>query len=129
MMDRRTERELTYKLIFEMLVTGKSELYTLEIIAMDNGGEVPEYITRVFDGIVRKLDELTALIASHTDNYKGKLFAPDKAALLLATYEIYYEDDIPKPVSINEAVELVKTYSTAKSASFVNGVLSKIGYD
>ena len=41
----------------------------------------------------------------------------------LAVYEMLYEDDIPKSVSINEAVELTKKYSTKDEASFINGVL------
>ena len=37
-----------------------------------------------------------------------------------------YMDDIPMPVSVSEVLELVKSYSTEKSASFVNGVLAGI---
>ena len=40
--------------------------------------------------------------------------------------EIKYEDDIPKAVSINEALELSKKYSEDKSKSFINGILDKI---
>ncbi|MBV9470617.1 MAG: hypothetical protein JOZ57_15365, partial [Abitibacteriaceae bacterium] len=43
--------------------------------------------------------------------------------LRLALYEIIYRDDIPQSVSINEAVELAKRYSTADSAKFINGIL------
>ena len=41
----------------------------------------------------------------------------------LAIYEMLYEVDIPKSVSINEAVELTKKYSTKDEAAFVNGIL------
>ena len=47
-------------------------------------------------------------------------------ALRLSIYEIFYRDDIPAGVSINEAVDIVKTYLTDEDASFVNGVLSSI---
>jgi len=125
-MDRRTQRDTAYKLVFEMLVINNTEPYTLEIIAEDEG-QIPEYVMIVFGGVVERLDELSMLIDSHAGEFRGKLFAPDKAALLLAAYEILYMDDIPKAVSINEAVELVKMYSTPKSAAFVNGILAKIG--
>ena len=55
-----------------------------------------------------------------------RIYKLDLAALLLATYEMKYMDDIPLSVSISEAVELVKTYSTEKSNSFVNGILSSV---
>ena len=50
----------------------------------------------------------------------------DMAAKLIAAYEMKYMDDIPLSVSISEAVELVKTYSTEKSYSYVNGILSSV---
>jgi hypothetical protein len=43
--------------------------------------------------------------------------------LRLALYEILYREDIPQSVSINEAVELAKRYSTQESAKFINGIL------
>ena len=49
----------------------------------------------------------------------------DLSIIRLAVYEMKYEEDIPKKVSINEAVELAKRYGTDDSASFVNGVLAK----
>ena len=45
----------------------------------------------------------------------------------IAVYEIMFDEDIPDKVAINEAVELSKTYCNEKAASFINGVLGKIG--
>jgi N utilization substance protein B len=47
----------------------------------------------------------------------------DRNLLRLALYEILYREDIPQSVSINEAVELAKRYSTQESAKFINGIL------
>ena len=44
----------------------------------------------------------------------------------LAIYEIYFEEDIPVGVSINEAVEMAKKFATEEDASFVNGILGNI---
>ena len=46
--------------------------------------------------------------------------------MMLCAYELKYEDDIPAAVSINEAVDLVKKFSTEKSKTFVNGVLASV---
>ena len=51
--------------------------------------------------------------------------AVDRAILRLAHYEMT-KGEVPPKVAVNEAVELAKTYSTDKSASFVNGVLDKL---
>jgi N utilization substance protein B len=47
----------------------------------------------------------------------------DRNLLRLAIYEILHREEIPQSVSINEAVELAKRYSTADSAKFINGIL------
>jgi len=117
-MDRKAQRDAAYKLIFEYLVTGNDKPYTLGELATD-------YITRIFNGIIEHKDEFNALIEKHAES-SVRLFPADRAALLLAVYEILYEDDIPPPVSCNEAVELVKQYSTKKSPGYVNGILSGV---
>ena len=55
-----------------------------------------------------------------------RIFKADMAALMLAIYEMKYMPDIPMSVSISEAVELVKTFSTEKSPTFVNGLLASV---
>ena len=52
--------------------------------------------------------------------------AVDLAILRLALTEIHYMENIPVSVSINEAVNMAKKFSTEKSASFINGILGKI---
>jgi N utilization substance protein B len=47
----------------------------------------------------------------------------DRNLLRLSLFEILHRDDIPQSVSINEAVELAKRYSTQESAKFINGIL------
>ena len=50
----------------------------------------------------------------------------DLALLRLATTEIFYLEDIPTEVSINEAMELSKRYSTEESTAFINGILGSV---
>jgi N utilization substance protein B len=50
----------------------------------------------------------------------------DRNILRLAIFEMLYRDDIPPIVSINEAVDVAKKYSTQDSGKFVNGILDKI---
>jgi N utilization substance protein B len=50
----------------------------------------------------------------------------DRNILRLAIYEMLFRDDIPPIVSINEAVDVAKKFSTKDSGKFVNGILDKI---
>ena len=52
----------------------------------------------------------------------------DRTILRIAIFEILWCVDIPTKVSINEAIELGKKYSTEKSALFINGVLDKVSH-
>ncbi len=61
------------------------------------------------------------------DNWDLKRLAVvDRNAIRLAVYEFLYREDIPWVVSINEAVDIVKKFSTDDSGRFVNGILDKI---
>jgi N utilization substance protein B len=59
----------------------------------------------------------------------NRIAAVDRNILRLAIYEMLHRDDIPPVVSINEAVDIAKKFSTAESGKFVNGVLDKIRGD
>ena len=65
-----------------------------------------------------------------TNNWKlDRIAAVDRAILRLGLYELLEMDEVPPKVVINESVELAKKFSTAKSGSFVNGVLDRIYQD
>jgi N utilization substance protein B len=55
-----------------------------------------------------------------------RIAAVDRNILRLAIYEMLHRDDIPPVVSINEAVDIAKKFSTQDSGKFVNGILDKI---
>ncbi len=72
----------------------------------------------------REIDERIRAVAENWD--LARMATIDRNILRLGTYELLYRDDIPPKVSINEAVELAKRYSTAESGTFVNGILDRI---
>jgi transcription antitermination protein NusB len=57
-----------------------------------------------------------------------RMAAVDRNILRFAVYEIIYRTDIPAAVTINEALEIAKKYSSLESASFINGLLDKIAH-
>ena len=80
--------------------------------------------------VIEKMDELDKAIAAHTQNWDfSRLAVIDKNILRMGLAEIRYFPDIPKKVSIDEAIELAKTYGSADSGRFVNGILDALGKD
>lgn len=78
-------------------------------------------------GILAHKDSIDAALAAVIENYAPARVAPvDRAILRLATYEIRQCGDIPKAVSINEAIEIAKRFGSTDSARFVNGVLDAL---
>ena len=128
-MSRRAARDYAYKLVFEYIFRGERADVSYDLVCADPSitAADKQYVDRVYNGVLDHYDELVLLISSNTTGFNPeRIFKPDLAALLVAAYEMKYMDDIPMPVSVSEVLELVKSYSTEKSASFVNGGLAGI---
>lgn len=77
--------------------------------------------------VIECTDELDALICQHVDNWEfSRLAMIDRIVLRISVCELLYFDDIPTKVSMNEAIEIARDFSTDKSDKFVNGVLDSI---
>ena len=128
MNSRKDAREVAFKLIFEYLFSGqKNDLSFEELSSEFELVSEQDYVSKVYYGVIDKNQELTEIISQKAIGYKlDRIYKVDKAILLVALYEILYMKEIPYAVSINEAVELAKKYSTEKSPSFINGILSKV---
>lgn len=86
-----------------------------------------QFYNDLLSGITSHREELDRQISSSLKGWTlGRLSAVDRAILRLGVYELNYRDDIPANVSLNEAVELAKRFSTDESARYINGVLSQI---
>ena len=128
MIQRKQSRDSVFKLIYEYLFSQSANETTLMMMTV---GEMPmaeiDYINTAYRGVIKHFDELKEIVAKYARGFDiDRIYKLDLAALLLAIYEMKYMDDIPLGTSIAEAVELVKTYSTEKSYSFVNGILSSV---
>jgi transcription antitermination protein NusB len=91
---------------------------------------VREFAEPLIAGMVEHLDQIDECIRKYCENYNlDRISAVDRNVLRLAIYEMLYRDDIPPVVSINEAIELAKTFGGAESGSFVNGILDRVRKD
>jgi N utilization substance protein B len=91
---------------------------------------VREFAQPLIEGMVAHLPEIDERIRKYAENYKlNRISAVDRNVLRLAIYEMLHRDDIPPVVSINEAIELAKTFGGAESGRFVNGILDRVRKD
>ena len=78
-------------------------------------------------GVLEHRDALDEVIRKYAENWElHRIANVDRNILRLAIYEMQHREDIPPVVSINEAVEIAKKFSTQDSGRFVNGILDKI---
>lgn len=126
-MSRRSIRENVFKLVYEAGIYGEINELTVSMVMQNIDDDDKGYFKEVFYGIEEGKKELENIIKKYARAYEfDRLYKVDKAILFVAIYEILYMSDIPYKVSVNEAVELAKAYSTDKSASYINGILASV---
>lgn len=149
-MNRKTEREFTFKLLFMSDFYEKKELGDELLLYFDSPfpfedkeGEStsPETLTSLKESvneedrrrivaryvdIIDKLDDIDKRISQVSKGWTiDRIGKVELAVLRLAVYEIVYDENIPTSVAINEAVELSKKFGPQDSYSFVNGILAR----
>jgi len=78
-------------------------------------------------GTLQHRDAIDEQIKKHVKNWDfNRIAAVDRNVMRLAIYEMLHREDIPPVVSINEAVDIAKKFSTNDSGKFVNGVLDRV---
>lgn len=127
-MTRRQAREQAFIIIFEK--TFQDDLTVEEIIdnAVEAGVlEKEDFSESLSKTVYENLEAVDKLIDENLVGWRKDRISKVSASILrLAISEILYFTDIPNKVSVNEAVELAKTYAPADDAAFINGVLSSV---
>lgn len=89
--------------------------------------DVKTFVSELFMGTVEHMKEIDAIIAHLSSNWRLERMAViDRNILRFSAYEIIYRKDIPIKVTIDEAVEIAKKYSSADSSRFINGILDSL---
>jgi N utilization substance protein B len=125
-MGRKQAREGTMKLLYQMEVNEDYSDDNIRVFFQNFSYDENEkqYIEDAVLTIKNNLEEIDKNMISHLQGWSiNRLAKVDLAVLRIAIYEIIYRKDIPIEVSINEAIEIVKKYSTEESFKFINGVL------
>lgn len=136
---KRLGRELAMQFLFQCDVAGMSELAeSLENfwIQAENSGEFTDkrifrkaraYAEKIIAGVCEHEAEIDEKIAAVSNKWDiSRMPVVDRNIIRVAIFELYYCPDIPAVVSINEAIEIAKDFSSGKSGLFINGLLNTI---
>lgn len=125
-MGRKQAREGAMQLLFQMDSNGEFHNSAIDsfLINFPFGESESDYINKAVVGVLENREQIDEYITNQLESWSlERLAKVDLATLRLAIYEILYMDDIPVEVSINEAIEIVKKFSTDDAYKYVNGVL------
>ena len=126
---RTRARELAVRALYLVDVRGRAARSDAEVFirTQTSDPDVLRFARELFEGCLERRDELDEKIAGVAENWGiHRMAVVDRNILRLGTYELMALPDIPPKVSINEAIDLAKKYSTADSGAFVNGILDKL---
>ena len=132
-MRRRDCREQVFKLVFQYDFNPEDDtkltediFFKFSPIKLDE--EELAYVSQRYEKILENLGDIDKTLDNSMEGWTiSRIGKVELALLRVAVYEIIYDDDIDKSVAINEAVELAHKFGPDKSASFINGILSKVG--
>ncbi|WP_058763893.1 transcription antitermination factor NusB [Exiguobacterium chiriqhucha] len=124
-MKRHEAREKAIQTLFQIEVS-KLEVDEAIEFALD-GMESDSFYEQLVVETLEKKDEIDELLIENLKNWRlDRLGNVERTILRMATYELLYVETIPDKVTINEAVELAKSFADEEAAKLVNGVLGNI---
>lgn len=124
-------REEIFKILFRYPFMEESEMQEQIAFCMENlEGKSEENLAYIRNKVNQIIEHREAIDEKIQDNCEGwnlnRVGKAEIAIMRVAVYEFLYEKEIPMSVSINEAVELAKSYCDEDAKGFVNAVLGKV---
>lgn len=129
-MGRRLAREKAMQVLFQIDVGRIEPEVALQNVLKEAkmSSEDEQFARELVFGVLKHLDTLNQYIREYAINWDlHRMANVDRTLLRIATYEmLFLSEHIPPTVSINEAVELAKKFSTTEGSKFINGILDQI---
>jgi len=127
MSNRREARARALQALYAFELSGDEADHVLKHVlrpTLEDDPETLRFAERLFLRTVDHAEEADALTQRLVDNWEiGRLAVLDRLVLRMALTELIAFEDIPPKVTINEAIEVAKGFSTEQSGTFVNGIL------
>ncbi len=126
---RRKARELALQMLFQYDLSGNlpdAICSTFEDLIKAKAN-TREFATTIFRGTVEHLPKIDDMIQAQADNWRiSRMAVVDRNIIRMSIYEFLHENDTPKLVIIDEAIEIAKKFGNEKSPQFINGILDGI---
>ncbi|MEZ4337746.1 MAG: transcription antitermination factor NusB [Sandaracinaceae bacterium] len=129
---RRRGREAALQMLFQIDVSGVNPEQAIQSFwaYLGPSREGEQFANDLVRGWAERRDQIDEIIRDVSQHWRLERMARvDRNILRLATYELMALADVPRRVTLNEAVELAKRFGSEGSAGFVNGVLDRIASD
>lgn len=128
---RREARELAVQMLYALDSNGsagvRETLLTFREAQTGVTEKVREFAEGLVQGVQSRREIIDEAIKTRSKNWSlSRMPMVDLNVMRLAAYELMFRTDIPKKVSINEAIEIVRRYGDKESPAFVNGILDEI---
>jgi len=125
---RHQARERALQILFQYDIHGRPGLW-LDVFWEKNEAtdEVKAFAEQLVAGVLEKKKELDALIGKYATNWKiSRMPIVDRNILRAGVYELLWMADVPAKVTVNEAIELAKSFGDDDASKFVNGILDQV---
>ena len=126
---RRKARELALQMLYQHDLSGNLPDAIVETFEdlQKSKANTREFATRIFRGTLDHLGEIDEMITAQADNWRlSRMAVVDRNIIRMSVYEFMHENDTPKLVIIDEAIEIAKKFGTQKSSQFINGILDGV---
>ena len=129
MFSRRQARIVAMQILYQIQLTAAPVSIVMERFwqSQEISTELRPFAVELVEGTTSHLEAIDELLQNTSENWKlHRMPIVDLSILRCATYEILHLSDIDPAISINEAIEIAKIYSTPDSPKFINGILDSI---
>lgn len=132
-MSRRLARETALQVLFQLDITGETEVDSVEQVIDHWAKEFTvseksiKFATGLVEGTLSQKQAIDDLISSTAHEWAlDRMNTVDRNLMRLAIYEMLHCPDTPQRVILNEAIEIAKKFGSEESAKFINGILDKL---
>lgn len=124
---RYKARRRALEVLFEAEQRGIAPLEVLKLRSADPDYPMRPYAAEIIEGVTTRLEEIDEVLETYSRGWAlERMPAVDRQVLRLGTWEVLFNDDVPDKVAIDEALTLVREFSTDDSPGFVSGLLARI---
>ncbi len=125
---RHHSRERALQILFQYDIHGKPGLWLDEFWKpLKADDQTRAFAERLVQGVVEHKKEIDTLIGKYATNWKiNRMPIVDRNILRAGLYELLWMDEVPAKVTMDEAIELAKSFGDDEASKFVNGILDKV---